>query len=440
MKTYDKGEQTMSEELSMLDVMPESLDLDTLLGLAAKAEQEAGLSETVEEVTETKEVKKEKVETKQEESKYEDNISEPHISVTNVELSKALSLSKAIAQSGENSFESNVISLEVNGEYVTIKLTDNKRTVHKDIKLLNTNNKICGMVSFMTSTLDKLVKVCDNVVSIVEFNKDDKKTYAVRVHGGDVYLDNIKINAEKYKKVESTVKLVDHKKEAVQDAIKRLYTYAGQALRSGKVINFKDNEIIAMPHNSVGKIKVEDTFAAFKLNLIDSRILYTLLGEDSGKEVYINRQGNIFKGEQYTFETESYPVNDDFLDVIFSRMFSVDGVSVDLGHLRKLVELSCKLDSSTGNIRLFYTRAGRLIIRIMTKRGESDIVLDGLSNEKVTTYKSIVEVNGQTLKNVLSVFAGESSVVVKLSDDGVAFNTENVSVMAIGKVVEKVTE
>ena len=434
----------MSEELSMLDTMPESLDLDTLLGLAAKAEQEAYLEEEVKEVKETEESKKEiKAEDKNEsktESKYEDNIKELHISVTNVELTKALSLSKAIAQSGENSFESNVISLEVNGEYVTVKLTDNKRTIHKNIKLLNTAHKIDGMISFMTSTLDKLVRVCDNVVSIVEFKKEDKKSYAVRVHGGDVYLDEIKINKDKYKTIDNKVKITAHKKDAIQDAIKRLYLYAGQSLRSGKVINFKDSEIIAMPHNSVGKIKVEDTFTAFKLNLIDSRILYTLVSEDSGKEVYINRQGNIFKGEQYTFETESYPVNDDFLDVIFSRMFSVEGVKVDLGHLRKLVELSCKLDSSTGNIRLFYTRAGRLIIRIMTKRGESDIILDGLSNEKVTTYKSIIEVNGQTLKNVLSVFAGDSSVVVKLSDDGVAFNTENVSVMAIGKVVDKVTE
>lgn len=206
------------------------------------------------------------------------------------------------------------------------------------------------------------------------------------------------------------------------------------------MINFKDNEIIAMPHNSVGKIKVEDSFSTFKLNLIDTRILYTLMGEDVGEVVSINKQGNIFKGNQYTFETESYPVNDDFLDVIFSRMFSVEGVKVDLSHLRKLVELSCKLDSSTGNIRMFYTNAGKLIVRIMTKRGESDIVLDGLSNEKVSAYKSILEVNGHTLRNVLSVFNGDSSVIVRLSDDGVAFNTENVSVMAIGKVVDKVSE
>ena len=403
---------------------PESLDLDELLGLT-DLELEDESSEATEEVVEV------------------EDIDEPHITIPTKKILDILKISAMISAAGENSFEGKVVVFKVEDDEVKLLLSDNKRNIEKATQILNTDNKFKGFIAFSTQFLARLIKLCDTSFTIIERTetKDDKsevKNYFLKVNGGEVRMDNVKMSEAKFVRDFTDDSIKQFNRETVVSSIKRLYTFASTAIKSGKNLDFSDNMIQATPINSLAKIVTEDKYPSFKLSLTDCRILHTLLLSETGDTFGINKDGKIFTGETFKFKTESFQVSKCAFDAVAERMFNGECAVVDVSHLMKLAELSVGLDTSVGTLKFNYTEEGRVECELLTKRGNSKLIVQGTTNTDLVVMEKPVEIPASNLKGALSVFPQETTLNMRISSDGVALDTANtIKVSVLGKGIGK---
>ena len=407
-----------------VEAAPDSVDLDELLGLTdvdLVDESESAINEPVVE---------------------EEVIDEPHITISTKKLLDVLKISAMIAAAGENSFEGKVVVFKIEDDEVKLLLSDNKRNIEKSTEIVNTDNRFKGFLGFSTQFLARLIKLCGSSFSIIERTetKEDKsevKSYYLKVTGGEVRMDNVKMSEDKFVKTFDDA-VTQYNKDTITDAIKRLFTFASTSIKSGKNIDFSDNIIQATPINSLAKIVSGEKYPSFKLSLTDCRILHTLLLTESDETFGINKDGKVFTGSTFKFKTESFPTSKCAFDAVAERMFNGECAVVDAGHLTKIAELSVGLDTSIGTLKFNYNDEGRVECELLTKRGNSNLIIQGTTNTDLVPMEKPVEIPAVNLKGALSVFPQETTLNMHISSDGVALDTANtIKVSVLGKGIGK---
>ena len=408
----------------MVESAPESVDLEALLGLS-DVELDEGASVEVEVMS-------------------EDNISvdEPHIKIPVKKLLDVLKISAMISAAGENSFEGKVVVMKVEKGQVRFLLSDNKRNIEKRVELLNTENQFEGTVAFSTSLLSKLSKVCTSIFTLIERtekNDADKevKKYVLKIRGGEIYMDNIQMAEEKFLKSFEDTSIKNYDKSELTTVIKRLFSFASTAIKSGKNIDFLGKVVEAAPINSLAKFYTEGDYPTFKMSLTDAKILYTLCLCDDAAVVGINDSGKIFTGSSFGFKTESYPAANCNFDSVAERMFAGQAAVVDAQHLIQISDLSCGLDTSMGNLKFNYNEDGRVSCELLTKRENSMITIQGTSNTDLIPMEKSIEIPATNLKGAMTIFSQETTLSMRVSPDGVSLESGNVKVAILGKGVGK---
>lgn len=400
---------------------PESVDLDALLGLS-----DIDLGSTS---TPTIDIMS------------EDNIpiDEPHIKIPTKKVVDVLKVSSMISAAGENSFEGKVVVMKIEDGVVRFLLSDNKRNIEKRVELLNTENQFTGMIAFSASLLTRLTKVCTSIFTLIERVVKDEvsgketKKYALKIRGGEIYLDNIQMSEDKFVKSfdDSTIK--NFGKAEVANIIKRLFSFASTSIKSGKNIDFLGKVVEAAPINSLAKVYTNNEYPTFKISLTDAKILYALCSGDDSDELGISGDGKIFKGSSFNYKTESYPASSCNFDSVADRMFTGESAIVDAQHLIQVSDLSCGLDTSMGNLRFNYTENGFVSCELLTKRENSTIIIQGTSNSNLVPMEKGIEISATNLKGAMTIFSQETTLTMRVTPDGVSLESGNIKVAILGK-------
>lgn len=411
----------MSDEMKV-EAAPDAVDLNALLGMTDEELRSVATSDSLPDVVE------------------EEEIDEPHITVSTKKLLDVLKISAMISAAGENSFEGKVVVFKIEDDIVRFLLSDNKRNIEKDVDIVNKDKKFKGFLAFTTSTLARLIKVCGSSFSIIErvVEKDEKKEkkYVLKINGGEIHLDNIKMAENKFIKDFTDSSIKEYVKENIISSIGRLFTFASTSIKTGKNIDFMGNVIQASPINSLAKITFDETYPNFRLSLTDSRILYLLSSTDDADNIGISSDGKIFSGESFKFKTESFQTSQVAYDTVAERMFSGECAVVDLKHLSQIADLSVGLDTSTGNLSLNYAD-GRVECELLTKRENSKVIIQGTSNTDLVPLDKPVEIPAGNLKGALSIFPQETTANIRISTDGISLQVANVRVSVLGRGVGK---
>lgn len=408
----------------MIENAPEITDLEELLGLS-DVELDNGAQNVVEIVSED-----------------DIKVDEPHIKVPTKKLLDVLKVSSMISAAGENSFEGKIVVMKVEKGIVRFLLSDNKRNIEKRIELINKENQFEGMVAFSSSLLTRLSKVCTSIFTLIERVEkneagNETKKYVLKIRGGEIYMDNIKMSEEKFVKSFDDATIKNFDKLEISSVIKRLFSFASTAIKSGKNIDFLGNVVEAAPINSLAKYYVSEEYPKFKISLTDAKILYTLCLSDDSDVVGINDSGKIFTGNTFRFKTESYAASECNFDSVAERMFVGQYAVVDVRHLTQISELSCGLDTSIGNLKFNYNEEGRISCELLTKRENSTIIIQGTSNSELVPMENPIEVSATNLKGALTIFSQETTLSMRVSPDGVSLESGNVKVAILGRNVGK---
>ena len=362
---------------------------------------------------------------------------EPHITIATSKVTEILKISAMIAAAGENSFEGKVVAFKIEGDNVRFLLSDNKRNIEKTVELVNTENRFEGFIAFSTANLARIIKLCGNTFCIIEREVEiaegqKTKKYVLKVAGGEIHLDNIKMTEEKFVKDLTDKTSKPFKKVNITNSVVRLFTFATTAIKTGKNIDFVGNTIQANPINSIAKITTDEKLPSFRLTLTDARILLMLSSTDSADTISINKDGKIFTGDSYKFKTESFQTTDCVFDTVAERMFNGEYATIDVKHLTKVTELSIGLDSSIGDLKLNY-KDGRVDCELLTKRENSHIIIQGTTNDDLTALENAVVIPSTNLRGALSVFQVETTVNIRISTDGVSLESGNIRVAVLSK-------
>lgn len=394
---------------SGIEQVPENIDLDALLALG--------------DVEETGNKGSGKMrQAKVAEVLTDANVDDPHISVPTREVAYVLQVAAMVSSAGENTFEGKSVAIKVETGVAKFLLSDNKRHVEKDVKLINEDNQFTGFIAFSAGTIARIIKVCPSVFTIVEREGDDGKSrYSLLVHGGEISLDLINLDESKFVKSYPVANASSYVRQSIMGVIKRLYTFASTAMRLGKSIDFLGDTVQSSPMNALAKIKFDETYPKFRLPLTDARILQTLCVQDDSDTIKISSDGKIFEGSRFRFKTESLAVSPSSFDDVAEAMFEGVGVVANLKHLIQVTDLSCGLDTSTGNLRFNYSSAGYLQAVVLTKRENNTLLIDSEGAE-VIPLEAGIDIPSFNLKSALTIFTGDT-VLVRVTTNGLAIQS-----------------
>ena len=364
------------------------------------------------------------------------DIDELHISIPTKEVSRILGISSQISSGGESSFEGKVLAIKIDDSGARFLLSDNKRHIERYVDIINTEKRFKGFLAFNSSLINRIVKVCSSVFTIIEREVGGELKYSLKILGGEIALDNIKIDEGKFNRKIECKDGKEYNKGCIIDSVKRLYTFASSSIKFGRSIDFLGKTVQASPINSLAKIDIEESLPNFKLPLIDVKILSGLCSMDTSSKVTISKSGDTFIGEKFKFKTESFPASESSVDSVAERMFDFDSVSVDATHLSQINELAYGLDSSTGNVRFNY-KDGFVSCEIVSKRDNSKIILKGEKNDTIKPLEADVEVSSVSIRGALSVFSGIKEIDFKICPDGVAFISGDIRVAILGTYLKK---
>lgn len=364
------------------------------------------------------------------------DIDELHVSIPTKEVTKILGISSQISSGGEFSFEGKVITIKIDKGGAKFLLSDNKRYIEREVDILNKEKRFTGFLAFNASIINRLVKVCASVFTIIERDIDGDLKYYLKIPGGEIAIDNIKMDENKFIRDFVCKNGTEYDTECIIDSVKRLYTLASSSIKFGRSIDFLGKTVQASPINCLAKIDTKDSFTDFKLPLTDVKILSGLCSMDSSNRVTISKAGNVFIGDRFKFKTESFPASPSSTDSVAERMFDFSGVSVDATHFSQIIDLAYGLDSSTGKVRLNYTN-GKVSCEIVSKRDSSKVIIKGDKNNTIEPLEYDVEVSAISIKGALSVFSGIKEIDIKISPDGVALVSGDVRVAILGVYLNK---
>lgn len=419
-------------EMNIVEDAPENIDLDALLGFGDIGSEDSTSKSSKNE------------ETIFDNSVVDDiKIDEPHIKIPVKSLSEVLNIANQISSAGENSFEGKIIALNVESGVVKFLLSDNKRNIEKTVKIMNEENQFEGFVAFSSSLINRLSKVCTSMFTLIqrEIENDGKKVkrYVLKIVGGEVVIDNINMDSAKYIKSFSCDNDVDYSESEVVDAVRKLYAFASTSIRSGKSIDFLGDTVETSPINGLAKFYTKTTYPQFRLSLVDSKLLHSLCNYDDNDVLKISKDGKTFIGSNFKFRTESYPVQKSVIDSVAERMFEGDSAIIDANHMKQITDLSCALDTSTGNLKFNYTDDGFVNCELLTKRENSNIVMQGNANKNLVKMDSDIEVSSFNLKGALTVFPSDKVLNMRVTPDGICYENVggNIKVAILGKGVGK---
>lgn len=401
---------------------PLEVDLESLLGMTSAELEEESAPEVVLLNEDTSEV------------------GEPHIKIPTKKLEDILKISAILASSGMGSLDSKCVCMDIQEGKIRFLLTDAFMiNVVKEVELLNTDNQFTGTLVFSTGVLARVIKVCGSIFTLVERVEDNnKKSYALKIMGGELPIDNIgNANLAVYSKDFTNKTFKEYNKHEILNNLKRLFAYVNSALKDSRVLNFSGNVIQVSPHGSATRCELSETYPSFGMKVSVARLLHLLSQGDGRLTVKINEDGNVFQGDNYSMIVSNVDSNVCAYDSIIGRMFIGDGCTVDIPHLTRLTELSCGLDYSSGMMKFNYTKDGMVSCELITKRKNSVLELRGTPNSGVTPLENPVEVSSVNLKNVLSVFPQEPTALLRVSTDGISLESGKVRSIVLGRGVGK---
>ena len=359
-----------------------------------------------------------------------------HVSIPKKDVINVLGISSLLSSGGENSFEGKVTSMKIENGVVRFLLSDNKRYVDKEVDILNEKNQFEGFIAFNSSFLARTIKACNSIVTFIQREVEGEKKYSLKIIGGEIGLDSIKMDESKFNKPITCKNSVSCNKEPIITSAKRLYGITASSIRSGKSINFFNKSVQSSSINSTATIEINEPVPDFKLPLTDVKILTGLCSFDESATVNISTDGSVFEGSSFKFKTESFQITLSSMDAVASRMFDFDGAVASLGHLTQINDLAYGLDSSTGNVRFNY-EDGFVSFEIVSKRDNSKVIINGVKSEAVQHLEGDVEISSISLRGALSVFSGYKDIGVVISPDGVALFSGNIKVAILGNYLGK---
>lgn len=358
---------------------------------------------------------------------------EVHISLPIRDINVIINISNALKSCGENSFEGKLVAFKVVDGNVKFMLSDNKRSITRYVKALNDTNHIEGFICLNVLSLSRIVRLCDDVFTLIErVNDNGEKEYTVAVHGGEVHVDNYKADESRFNHEYNDILESSVNRENMIGYIKRLYNYSQAAGGRSRYLSFCNNTITVESFNSMAKLRCDDSFGSgFRLHLVDCKLLVMLLNSDNTDIVGFNNSGDLYRGSNFVFKTEAFKLEDDSVQQsVYGRMVVDNKCDVSLEHLRKIVELACGLPETTGDINVSFGDC--VNVEIISRRGNSSIKLDTISLDGIFDIGKI-SLSANAFKQIISTLAGYDVATMRLSPDGVALDNEVVSMFVLKK-------
>ena len=358
---------------------------------------------------------------------------EVHISLPIRDINVIINISNTLKSCGENSFEGKLVAFKVVDGNVKFMLSDNKRSITRYVKALNDTNHIEGFICLNVLSLSRIVRLCDDVFTLIErVNDNGEKEYTVAVHGGEVHVDNYKADESRFNHEYNDILESSVNRENMIGYIKRLYNYSQAAGGRSRYLSFCNNTITVESFNSMAKLRCDDSFGSgFRLHLADCKLLVMLLNSDNTDIVGFNNSGDLYRGSNFVFKTEAFKLEDDSVQQsVYGRMVVDNKCDVSLEHLRKIVELACGLPETTGDINVSFD--GCANVEIVSRRGNSSIKLDTVSLEGIFDIGKI-SLSANAFKQIISTLSGYDVATMRLSPDGVALDNEVISMFVLKK-------
>ena len=371
-----------------------------------------------------------------EDSFVDEFVSEVHISIPTKEINTILNISNVLKSSGENSYEGKLITFRVEEGNVRFMLSDNKRSISKFVKPLNSENLITDFICLSSGSLARIVKLCGSVFTVIERTVESdggvNKEYTIAVHGGEVRVDNYNSDESRFNHTYDDSYSNTSNRENLISYIKRLFNYSQTAGGRSRFLSFKDNTVTVESYNNMAKLTCDDSFGSgFRLHLADCKLLALLSNSDGGDNISFNARGDLYCGDTFVFKTEAFTLEDNSIQQsVYGRMVVDNKCDVSLDHLRKIIDLACNLPETTGDINI--TFGDSVSIEIVSRRGNSIIKLDSLDVSGIFDIGSI-SMSANAIKQVLSTFNGFDIATFRLSLDGVALDNEVVSSFILKK-------
>lgn len=358
---------------------------------------------------------------------------EVHISLPIRDINVIINISNTLKSCGENSFEGKLVAFKVVDGNVKFMLSDNKRSITRYVKALNDTNHIEGFICLNVLSLSRIVRLCDDVFTLIErVNDNGEKEYTVAVHGGEVHVDNYKADESRFNHEYNDILENSVNRENMIGYIKRLYNYSQAAGGRSRYLSFCNNTITVESFNSMAKLRCDDSFGnGFRLHLADCKLLVMLLNSDNTDMIGFSNKGDLYRGSNFVFKTEAFKLEDDSVQQsVYGRMVVDNKCDVSLEHLRKIVELACGLPETTGDINVSFDDCAN--VEIVSRRGNSSIKLDTVNLDGIFDIGKI-SLSANAFKQIISTLAGYDVATMRLSPDGVALDNEVVSMFVLKK-------
>lgn len=362
------------------------------------------------------------------------NVPEKHFTINAKTLSNVLKVSSLVSSVSDNSFESKILVIKTEGREATFYVQDVKRALELRTPILNTENVFEGTIAISSDTAKKLLKLCDDYFTVIAHeNEDGSIRLAVKVWDNEITIDSIKIEVSKYKPMTKPANSVEYDTDDFVKNIKRLHTLASKSVKTARAINIHKNIMYADSLMGLAKIKTHTTYGSYKLPLTDAMILLSLIDFDGEEKFYSNKSGDAYYGNTFSFQTEVYKYQDSDYDILFNRMFDVEGCLINLSQLKKLSNFAYTWESSTGYVGTNYTDAGKIKVTLNTKRVNSVLELSGKENSYVSPLSNDIEIPAYNILLAMSVFTEEEEATMRISNDGVSFENGDIQVVMFSK-------
>lgn len=345
----------------------------------------------------------------------------PHIRVSTKRFIEVLKLSNIVSQGAGRDLVSKAIGLEVKGGELQFYLSDSDVFIERSIDLINEENVLEDFIPVNFAIISKMVKACS--ASTVIYKKDNK--YYIKLIGGDMELDTIAVSKSQLvlTKAGSFAKVGEIVTNDFYKVIRNLFTLASASVTpSQRRVFFRGDKVYAIFLYCLAEYTGSKAFPDMDLNLKSMKMLYSLANTCEDVELVVSKNNNrvMIGGSNfsYSFLTSEFVPTDKMIDGM-GNILSNAPVYVNYDQLVKITDVSSDLMYSTSRLDFNYTDDGTVECILRTKKSDSKFVLKGVGNKDLVPMNKHISIQSSLLKVMLKVFAGESTVGIVLSDDGI---------------------
>lgn len=356
------------------------------------------------------------------------DIDEPHFKVSSKEFKEILRTAKLISASTGRDPSSKALCLVPNKDGIlSCYSTDYDVYLKKTLPILNTTNILEDTLVISIDNLIKLAKAVPS--SLVIYKRDDK--YFIKLFGGDMILETISINTDKYLFSDATESKGKINSLDLSNVLRDLSSIVTVAVSpEERRIMFSDTT--AQVTYLWSAIKSRGSYAPLDLKLKDIHIIRSLLQNTADYDLELFRTTEdiqtarcVLKGVDFEY---AFLISDKVLDDTQTKMIEEivnnDGYYVDFNQLYKTVELSSELGYTIGKIEFNYSDDG--LMMLLKNKGVDDSVFN-IQGSKEGNPKPIgnnLILQSKLLRVILRSFTSTTSVCVIITEKGLGIKSE----------------